>query len=122
MLPHWKWRGHKNDILKDVEKKVDLDQMASLSVCSILSVRLSKYQEQYGNDQSAYAKSDIVYCGTYNIYHIYHMYLDRQAWGNSVNPEKMPQNMASHQGLHCLPLIKKFLNTTSGSILYLVKF
>ena len=30
----------------------------------------------------------------------------------------MRQNAASHQGLHCLPLIQQFLDTTSGSKLY----
>ena len=43
------------------------------------------------------------------------MYLDRKAWANSVDPDDMPQNVASHQGLKCLPLIQQFLNTTSGS-------
>ena len=50
------------------------------------------------------------------------MYKDRQAWVNSVDPDEMPQNVASHQGLHCLPLIQHFLDTTSGSKLYLLKF
>ena len=30
--------------------------------------------------------------------------------------------MASHQGLHCLPLIQLFLDTTLGSKLYFFKF
>ena len=38
--------------------------------------------------------------------HIYPMFSDRQAWANSVDPDEMPQNVASHQGLHCLPLIQ----------------
>ena len=38
----------------------------------------------------------------------YHMYLDRQALENSVDPDEMLQNAASHQGLHCLPLIQQF--------------
>ena len=46
-------------------------------------------------------------------YHIYCKYSDRQAWANSVHPDEMPQNVASHQGLHCLPLIQKFIDTTS---------
>ena len=50
------------------------------------------------------------------------MYLDRQAWANTVDPDEMPQNVASHQGLHCLPLIQQLLDTTSGSKLYLFKF
>ena len=49
------------------------------------------------------------------MYHIYRMYLNRQAWANSVDPDEMPQNAPSHQGLHCLPLIQQFLDTTLGS-------
>ena len=50
------------------------------------------------------------------------MYSDRQAWANSVDPDETPQNAASHQNLHCLPLIQQFLDTPSGSKLYLFKF
>ena len=42
------------------------------------------------------------------IYRIYHMYSDRQAWANSIDPDETPQNAASHLGLHCLPLIQQF--------------
>ena len=55
-------------------------------------------------------------------YHINCMYWDRQAWANSVDPDEMLQNAASHQGLNCLPLIQQFLDTTLGSKLYLFKF
>ena len=34
----------------------------------------------------------------------------------------MLQDVASHQGLHCLPLIQLFLDTTMNSKLYLFKF
>ena len=51
-------------------------------------------------------------------YRIYHMYSDRQACANSIDPDETPQNVASHLGLHCLPLIQQFLDTTSGSELY----
>ena len=50
------------------------------------------------------------------------MYSDRQAWENSVDPDETPQNAASHQGLHWLPLNQQFLDTASGSKLYLFKF
>ena len=56
------------------------------------------------------------------LYHIYRMYLEGQAWANSVDPDETPQNVASHQGLHCLPLIQQFIDTASGSKLYLFKF
>ena len=55
-------------------------------------------------------------------YHIYGMYSDKKVWANSVNPDEMLQNAASHQGLHCLPLFQQFLDKTSGSKLYLFKF
>ena len=56
-------------------------------------------------------------------YHMfYRMYSDRQAWANSVDPDETPQNAASHQGLHCFPLIQQFLDKISGSKLYLFKF
>ena len=50
------------------------------------------------------------------------MYSDREALANSVDPEEMPQNVASNQSLHCLPLIQQFLDTTPVSNLYLFKF
>ena len=50
------------------------------------------------------------------------MYLVRQAWANSVDPDKMLQNPASHLGLHSLPHIQLFLDTRLGSKLYLFKF
>ena len=56
------------------------------------------------------------------MYRIYHIYSDRQAWANSIDPDETPQNAASHLGLHCLPLIQQFLDTTSGSELYWFKF
>ena len=34
---------------------------------------------------------------------------DRQAQANCVDPDQMPQNAASDQGLHCLPLIQYFM-------------
>ena len=34
------------------------------------------------------------------------MYWDRQAWGNSVDPDQMQHNVATDQSLHCLPLIQ----------------
>ena len=36
-------------------------------------------------------------------------YWDRQAWANCVDPDQMPQNAVSDQGLHCLPLIQQLL-------------
>ena len=37
---------------------------------------------------------------------IYRNYSERQACTNSVNPDETPRNAASHQDLHCLPLIQ----------------
>ena len=55
-------------------------------------------------------------------YRIYSMYLDRQAWANNVDPDETPHDVASYQGLHSLPLIQHFLDTTSGNKLFLFKF
>ena len=55
-------------------------------------------------------------------YRINRIYSDRQAFANSVDPDETSQNAASHQGLHCLSLIYQFLDTTSGSKLYSLKF
>ena len=69
------------------------------------------------SDYHIYLKStDII------LPYFYCIYSDRQAWENSVDPYETPQNVASHQGLHCLPLIKQFLDITSGSKLYLFRF
>ena len=38
-------------------------------------------------------------------------YWDRQAWANSVYPDQKPQNAASRQCLHFLPLTQLFLDT-----------
>ena len=38
----------------------------------------------------------------------YTTYSDRQAWANSIDPDQTPQNAASDQGLHCLPLTQQF--------------
>ena len=46
------------------------------------------------------------------------MYLDIQAWANSIDPDEVPKNVAFYQGLHCLPLIQQFLDTTLGSELF----
>ena len=35
-------------------------------------------------------------------------YWDRQVLANSVDPDQMPQNAASDQGLHNLPLIQQY--------------
>ena len=32
---------------------------------------------------------------------------DRQAWANSVDPDQIPHDAASDQGLHCWPLIQQ---------------
>ena len=37
------------------------------------------------------------------------MYIDKQAWAKSVDPDQMLQNAASDMGLHYLLLIQQFL-------------
>ena len=36
-------------------------------------------------------------------YRIHYKYLNRRALANSVHPDQTPQNVASDQGIHCLP-------------------
>ena len=40
---------------------------------------------------------------------------DRQAQANSVDPDQMPQNEVSYQGLYCWPLLQQFLDISTGS-------
>ena len=49
------------------------------------------------------------------------MYWDRQARENNIDPDEMPQNGTSHQGLHCLPLIQQFLDAILDSELFKFK-
>ena len=53
---------------------------------------------------------------------IYPIYSDRQVCANSVDPEQTPQNAASDQGLHFLPLIQWFLDIPKGSKVEMFSF
>ena len=89
----------------------------------MLNLNSSSLLPQY--DLNIYVERDIKHQITQKTtphYRIYHIYSDRQAWANSIDPDETPQNAASHLGLHCLPLIQQFLDTTSGSELYWFKF
>ena len=44
----------------------------------------------------------------YSYYRIFSTYSDKQAWANNVDPDQAPQNAASDQGLHYLPLTQLF--------------
>ena len=50
------------------------------------------------------------------------MNLERQTSVSSVDQDETPQNAAFHLGLHLLSLIQQYLNTASGSNLYLFKY
>ena len=39
-------------------------------------------------------------------------YWDRLAFANSIDPDQMPQNVASDQGLHCLLYIQQYIRNT----------
>ena len=47
------------------------------------------------------------------LYFTVHYTLAWQVWANSVDPD---ENVLSHQGIHCLPIIQLYLDTTFGSI------
>ena len=57
----------------------------------------------------------LLFLKNYMDYCIYPKYWDRRACADSVDPDQMPQNAASDQGLHCLPLIQQFLHTSIDS-------
>ena len=50
-----------------------------------------------------------------------YIYIEKQAWANRVCPDQTPQNAASGQGIHCLPLIQQSLGTSKSSEKYVVK-
>ena len=52
-------------------------------------------------------------------YHIYPKCSNSQAWANSADPDQMPQNVASDQGLHCL---QEFLDTCTGCKIVMFRF
>ena len=57
-----------------------------------------------------------------NKYHIYPTYLDRQAWANNVEPDQIPQDVISNQGLHCLQFIQQVLERSSGVLMCVIFF
>ena len=52
----------------------------------------------------------------------YHIYFTVCRLSINVDLDETPQNAASNQDLHYLPLIQQFLDTALGSKLYLLKF
>ena len=56
------------------------------------------------------------------MYHIYPKYSGWRALANSVDPDQMPQNVASDQGLHCFQHILQFLDILTDSKMDLFKF
>ena len=54
-------------------------------------------------------------------YHNNPKYWDKKAFANSVDPDQMPQNAASDQGLHYLPY-RNILDTSRGSTMDYFKF
>ena len=51
----------------------------------------------------------------HRAYHNYPKYWNRHVWANGVDPDQMLQNLASDQGIHCLPLIRQYLHTLIDS-------
>ena len=49
----------------------------------------------------------------FNLSSIFPKDSDRYAYANSDDPDWMPQNITFDQGLHCLPLILRVLNTVA---------
>ena len=47
---------------------------------------------------------------------------ERQTWVNSVDPYQTPQNAASDQGLHSLPLVQQFYAIIGSKMVLLKKY
>ena len=45
-----------------------------------------------------------------------------ELFASSGDPDQMPHFAASDQGLHCMPLIQQFLDTSTSSKMDLFKF
>ena len=56
------------------------------------------------------------------FYYIYPKYSDRQPWANSVDPDQMPQNVASDLSTQCLLPTEQFLGTKKGSKMFVSFF
>ena len=79
----------------------------SISKCGLQNFSLSILNSQcsFGCQSNNFVRLFF----TKEEYHDNLKYWDRQAWVNSVDPDQMPQIVASDQGLHCLPLIQHHL-------------
>ena len=63
-----------------------------------------------------YRKFDILFVQIrYMHYHNHAICWDRQVRAKIVDPDQIPQNTVSDQGLHCWPFIQQFLDTSTGS-------
>ena len=64
----------------------------------------------------------ILQCNKEQKYRNNPKYLNRQAFANSVDPDQMPQNVASDQDLHCLHTYSHILDISRGSGMNTFKF
>ena len=93
----------------------------------ISEVEITRVDCIYLNDTSSYI--ELYICPHWRIsascsktLKSYSMYLDGQAWANSVDPAEMPLNVFLITVNIVYHLSSKFLDTTLGSKLYLFKF
>ena len=94
-------------------------QCLAWSACSIVETQLRVHFCNDMRKQSAHncmvlctiwqgrIQDDFLGCSIWSNYSTYSTYSERHAWANGVDPDQMPQNAASDQGLHCLPLIQQ---------------
>ena len=72
------------------------------------------YRYKFFNDRSVQTGGGHIYFSENSALVTLSVQTDRYQQ-NNVNPNPMPQNTVSEQGLHCLPLIEEFLDSPTSS-------
>ena len=122
-LAFQKWRLSPMSSALELDQVEELISQKMIVTSSVYSNRLDQLILRKANDLdwSTTKQTGDSHNNRHTVFTII-MYSNRQAWANSIDQDETPQNAASHLGLHCLPLIQQFLDTTSGSELYWFKF
>ena len=99
----YKWRGKQTaETLAKVHKPLGFKKALILTAGPVkyqMLTRLNIWGTEQGRIQDDFWGSSI-----WSNFRTYSMYSDRHAWTNSADSDQTPQNKASDQCLHCLPL------------------
>ena len=99
---------------------VELDQTAPSgavwSGSTLFAISLSLLRNSFTKVKKFGQKKDGIKCSKIlDIYPIYLMNSDRQVWAKGVDLCQMPQNATADQGVHHLPLVQQFLDTSTSN-------